>query len=242
MRLALVPTLLGRQPWPLLLIASLLGWTALIGLQHSLLVPEICSAMVPSWPNVDSRTIEAVLLVNSPIGLALSWLVMLLAMMPLSLARPILHLWVRSLARRRTRAIAAFLIAYFAVWMAAGPVLLAIAVVVRMAAKGSDVLAIALALVLALLWRLCPIRQICLNRCHGLPRLSPFGLAADRDCLLFGVRTGAWCVGACWPLMVVPLVVDVMHLAAMLAVTLLLLNERLAPTRPVRWRLRPARP
>jgi predicted metal-binding membrane protein len=242
MRLALVPTLLGRQPWPLLLIASLLGWTALIGLQHSLLVPEICSAMVASWPNVDSRTIEAVLLVNSPIGLALSWLVMLLAMMPLSLARPILHLWVRSLARRRTRAIAAFLIAYFAVWMAAGPVLLAIAVVVRMAAKGSDVLAIALALVLALLWRLCPIRQICLNRCHGLPRLSPFGLAADRDCLLFGLRTGAWCVGACWPLMVVPLVVDVMHLAAMLAVTLLLLNERLAPTRPVRWRLRPARP
>jgi predicted metal-binding membrane protein len=242
MRLALVPTLLGRQPWPLLLIASLLGWTALIGLQHSLLVPEICSAMVASWPNVDSRTIEAVLLVNSPIGLALSWLVMLLAMMPLSLARPILHLWVRSLARRRTRAIAAFLIAYFAVWMAAGPVLLAIAVVVRMAAKGSDLLAIALALVLALLWRLCPIRQICLNRCHGLPRLSPFGLAADRDCLLFGLRTGAWCVGACWPLMVVPLVVDVMHLAAMLAVTLLLLNERLAPTRPVRWRLRPARP
>jgi len=33
MRLALVPTLLGRQPWPLLLIASLLGWTALVGLQ-----------------------------------------------------------------------------------------------------------------------------------------------------------------------------------------------------------------
>jgi predicted metal-binding membrane protein len=242
MRLALVPTLLGRQPWPLLLIASLLGWTALVGLQHSLLVPEICSVMVASWPTVDSRTIEAVLLVNSPIGLALSWLVMLLAMMPLSLARPILHLWVRSLARRRTRAIVAFLFAYFAVWMAAGPVLLVIAVAVRMAAKGSDVLAIALALVLALLWRLCPIRQICLNRCHGLPRLSPFGLAANRDCLLFGVRTGAWCVGACWPLMVVPLVVDVMHLAAMLAVTLLLLNERLAPTRPVRWRLRPARP
>ena len=238
MRLALVPTLLGRQPWPLLLIASLLGWTALIGLQHSLLVPEICSAMVASWPTVDSRTIEAVLLVNSPIGLALSWLVMLLAMMPLSLARPILHLWVRSLARRRTRAIVAFLFAYFAVWMAAGPVLLVIAVAVRMAAKGSDVLAIALALVLALLWRLCPIRQICLNRCHGLPRLSPFGLAANRDCLIFGVRTGAWCVGACWPLMVVPLVVDVMHLAVMLAVTLLLLNERLAPTRPVRWRLR----
>jgi len=238
MRLALVPTLLGRQPWPLLLIASLLGWTALVGLQHSLLVPEICSAMVASWPTVDSRTIEAVLLVNSPIGLALSWLVMLLAMMPLSLARPILHLWVRSLARRRTRAIVAFLFAYFAVWMAAGPVLLVIAVAVRMAAKGSDVLAIALALVLALLWRLCPIRQICLNRCHGLPRLAPFGLAANRDCLIFGVRTGAWCVGACWPLMVVPLVVDVMHLAAMLAVTLLLLNERLAPTRPVRWRLR----
>jgi predicted metal-binding membrane protein len=241
-RLELVPTLLGRQPWPLLLVASLLGWTALVGLQHSLLVPEICSVMVAAWPNVDSRTIEAVLLVNSPAWLALSWLVMLLAMMPLLLAQPLLHLWVRSLARRRMRAIGAFLIAYFAVWMAAGPVLLAIAVAVRMATKGSDVLALALALVLALLWRVCPVRQVCLNRCHVLPRLSPFGLAADRDCLLFGVRTGAWCVGACWALMVVPFVVDVAHLAAMLAVTLLLLNERLAPTRPVRWRLRPVRP
>ncbi len=238
MRLELVPTLLGRRPWPLLLIASLLGWTALIGLQHSLLVPEICSVMAASWPNLDSRTMEAVLLVNSPIGLALSWLVMLLAMMPLLLAQPLLHLWVRSLVRRRTRAIGAFLIAYFAVWMAAGPVLLAIAVAVRMATKGSDVLAVALALGLALLWRVCPIRQVCLNRCHVLPRLSPFGLAADRDCLLFGARTGAWCVGACWALMVVPLVVDSLHLVAMLAVMLLMLNERLAPTRPVRWRWR----
>ena len=238
MRLELVPTLLGRQPWPLLLIASLLGWTALIGLQHSLLVPEICSVMAVSWPNVDGRTIEAVLLVNSPTGLALSWLVMLLAMMPLLLAQPLLHLWVRSLARRRIRAIAAFLFAYFAVWMAAGPVLLAIAVAVRMATKGSDVLAVALALVLAVLWRVCPVRQVCLNRCHVLPRLSPFGVAADRDCLLFGARMGAWCVGACWALMVVPLVVDTLHLAAMLVVMLVMLNERLAPTRPVRWRLR----
>ena len=238
MRLELVPTLLGRQPWPLLLIASLLGWTVLIGLQHSLLVPEICSVMAASWPNVDARTIEAVLLVNSPMGLAVSWLVMLLAMMPLLLAQPLLHLWVRSLARRRMRAIAAFLFAYFAVWMAAGPVLLAIAVAVRMATKGSDVLAVALALVLALLWRVCPVRQVCLNRCHVLPRLSPFGLAADRDCLLFGARNGAWCLGACWALMVVPLVVDVLHLAAMLVIMLVMLNERLAPTRPVRWRLR----
>jgi predicted metal-binding membrane protein len=237
-RLELVPTLLGRQPWPLLLVASLVGWTALIGLQHSLLVPEICSVMEASWPNLDARTIDAVLLVNSPLGLAVSWLVMLLAMMPLLLAQPMLHLWVRSLARRRMRAIAAFLIAYFAVWMAAGPILLAIAVAVRMATKGSDVLAVALALVLALLWRVCPLRQVCLNRCHLLPRLSPFGLAADRDCLRFGARTGAWCVGSCWALMVVPLVVDGLHLVAMLGVMLLMLNERLAPTRPVRWRWR----
>ena len=171
MRLELVPTLLGRQPWPLLLIASLLGWTALLGLQHSLLVPEICSVMAASWPNLDARTIEAVLLVNSPIGLALSWLVMLLAMMPLLLAQPLLHLWVRSLARRRMRAIGAFLIAYFAVWMAAGPILLAIAVAVRMATKGSDVLAVALALVLALLWRVCPAPA-------GLPQSLPRPAAA----------------------------------------------------------------
>jgi hypothetical protein len=37
---------------------------------------------------------------------------------------------------------------------------------------------------------------------------------------------------------VVPLVVDGLHLVAMLVVMLLMLNERLAPTRPVRWRWR----
>ena len=185
-------------------------------------------------------TIEAVLLVNSPIGLALSWLVMLLAMMPLLLAQPLLHLWVRSLARRRMRAIGRFSVRLFrgldggrdrSCWRSPSP-----SAWPRRAATCWPSR-----------WPSCspscgasvPVRQVCLNRCHVLPRLSPFGLAADRDCLLFGARTGAWCVGACWALMVVPLVVDdVLHLVAMLVVMLLMLNERLAPTRPVRWRLR----
>lgn len=230
---ALLAAVLSRPPWPMLGLASLSGWLALASSHHARLLPQICS--VPAGSGFDLRTVEDALSINTAAGLVLSWLAMLLAMMPLLLSQPVMHLWRRSLARRRGWAIAAFLAVYSLVWMLAGPVLLALAVMLRMVGQGSEALAITLAGLIALAWRTCPAQQICLNRCHVLPRLSPFSFAADRDCLGFGFRTGMWCVGACWPLMLLPLAADTLHLPLMAVVTLLALKDRVAPTRAPGW-------
>ena len=80
-----------------------------------------------------------------------------------------------------------------------------------------------------------PGRQSCLNRCHRVPRLSAFGIAADIDCLGYGMTTGVWCAGACWALMLVPLTAATMHLPVMAGISVLLIAERMRPARPVRW-------
>jgi len=210
----------ARGPWPVLLLVSLAGWVAPLGLERWFAVPEFCGASGP-W--------SATLVLHQPA--ILPWLLMLLAMMPPLLARPMRHLWRRSLRRRRTRAIALFTAVYIAVWLLAGVVLLAAASGLRMVTGAGVVPAIAI----ALLWQATPAKQACLNRCHGLPPLATFGLPADLDCLRFGAAFGLWCVGACWALMLVPLAVDTAHVALMAVAAAVMFAERLTPPRPARW-------
>jgi predicted metal-binding membrane protein len=68
---------------------------------------------------------------------------------------------------------------------------------------------------IAIAWQMTPARQICLNRCHWLPRLSAFGFAADRDCISFGLAHGFWCAATCAPLMLLPLMTPQIHLPLM---------------------------
>jgi predicted metal-binding membrane protein len=140
-----------------------------------------------------------------------------------------------SFARRRARAILLFVAGYGTIWMAAGAVLLTLAIAARLFAPASS---LALFMIVAVLWQFSPIKQRCLNRCHAHGELAAFGLAADLDALRFGFRHGAWCVGSCWALMLLPLLVSEGHLIWMAAVALWLCAERLdRPARP-RWRLR----
>mgnify|MGYP003694204989 CR=1 FL=1 len=204
---------LGRRPWPLLLIAP--ACCGMDGADRPAAQPagarDLQRVMAASWLTSTGRTMEAVLLVNSPTGLAF-----VLAGdaagdgCRILLAQPLLHLWVRSLARRRMRAIGAFLVAYFAVWLAAGPVLLAIT------PSPSAWPPKAAALTGRSRWPSCSpscgasapsgrSASTAATSCRGSRRSA---WPPTADCLLFGARTGAWCVGACWALMVVPLVVD----------------------------------
>jgi predicted metal-binding membrane protein len=162
---------------------------------------------------------------------------MLLATMPPLLLHPILHVWTRSLARRRIRAVALFLFANTAVWMAVGCVLAAGALAMRMVADLDAVLAAAVATGIALVWQATPVKQTCLNRCHRLPPLAAFGIAADLDCLRFGAQAGAWCVGSCWALMLAALMAGDAHGFAMLAVAAVSSAERMERPRPARWRM-----
>lgn len=83
-----------------------------------------------------------------------------------------------------------------------------------------------------------PAKQRCLNRCHRLPHLAAFGWPARRDALGFGLSHGAWCVGACWLLMLLPMLTARGHLALMAAVMLFLLAERLERPAAPAWRWR----
>lgn len=173
---------------------------------------------------------------NAPPALALGWALMVAAMMAPLLIAPIRHVRDRSFARRRARAIALFAVGYFAVWMAAGAVLLALSPAIQHTAPESAA-PLALTAVIAMVWQFSPAKQRCLNRGHAHPQLPAFGRAADIGALRFGLTHGVWCAGSCWALMLLPLVISRGHLLAMAAVTLWLLGERLERPLPPRWSL-----
>ena len=163
-------------------------------------------------------------------------LMLMVAAMMTPLVAPIFnHVWRSSLAHRRPDSLAAVALGYGACWMAAGAVLVPAA-----ATWGRSWSAALATLALSVAWSCSPAAQYARNRCHRVRGISPFGLAADRDSFVQGVMTGAPCVLACWPWMLVPMAVPAGHHAAAVAVTLLLFLERLARPRSPAWRSPPA--
>ena len=219
---------LTRGPWPGVLAVSAAGWAALAALECSSLGAAICSAT------------PVILRLWSPQRLAeqsLLWSLMVLAMAPPLLAPAIHRLWTVSLARRRPRAVAAFAIGYALIWITAGLVLYPAALTLALVLKPLGVFGVVVAVLPALIWQASPAKQTCLNRCHYQPCLAPFGLAADCDALRYGLVSGLWCLGACWVLMLTPLVIGAAHLALMAVAALALLAERGRRSRPAVWRL-----
>ena len=226
---------MAKGPLPTLIAVDLAGWVVLANSHFSLLTPDFCSSLPVDWMAQGSAGVVSALILNPPAQLIMSCLIMLVAMMTPLLARPIAHLWNHSLARLRALAIALFVATYAGVWLLAACVLVALAVALKAFAGAAALPTPALAVVIALIWQATPAKQTCLNRCHRLPRLSAFGLATVWDCVPYGAMTALWCVGACWALMLVPLIVDEMHFAIMAGVAAVLFIERQA--RATRWRL-----
>lgn len=225
-----------HQPWPVLFIISAGGYAvSLIGATGFIPV-AICGAGGGNWPSEDElrAVVEATLKLNSPVSLLVGWCIMLVAMMPLLLGAPVVHVWHSSLTRRRARAVAAFGIGYGLVWLTmAGP--LGLATLLVGTAFGSAALPVAI--LGALAWSACPLHQRLLNRAHRLRPLSLFGLRADSDCLVFGIEHGLLCATTCWAWMLVPLLADGWHFATMLVVGFVLLTERLSRPCPPHWRV-----
>lgn len=224
-----------RAPWPQLFAVSVFGLVMCIHGASQAELPSFCStatglAAATRWP----FALDAMLALRPPLQLLADWGVMLLAMMPPLLAMPLLHVWHSSLSRRRVRAMTGFLLGYVAIWVAAGPLLIMLALLLHLVAANA---ALAGALALAMLWSASPWHQAVLNRGHRLRRLSLFGVSADRDCLVFGATHAVWCFAACWAWMLAPLVSGTWHLTVMLLAGALMLVERLAPPGTPRWRL-----
>jgi predicted metal-binding membrane protein len=172
---------------------------------------------------------------------ALAWASMLAAMMVPMLAAPLRHVCERSFTRRRLRSGVLFVAGYTAIWMVTGGILLPLTQGIKQCVPGPWV-PVALVTVTAIMWQFSPMKQQCLNRNHAHSELAAFGWAADRDALRFGWNHGLWCVGSCWALMMLPMLVSRGHFAVMAVVTAWLFCERLDRPMPPRWRLRgPAR-
>lgn len=174
---------------------------------------------------------------DSPRAITAGWVLMLIAMMgPLTI--PALHhIRFTSLARRRVRAIAMFVAGYGAIWLAYGFLFGAIERMSLSVAQASYVPA-TFAVFAALVWQASPYKQICLNRCHENRPIAVFGFEADLDVLRFGLTHGVWCVGGCWALMLFPMLLPEGHLAAMIAIAMLVYCERLEDPALPRWQLR----
>ena len=217
--------LISAVTWILLLVES----GSMVMFAHG---PATSSGAMPlsaSW--------QMLMTMNPPASLAAGWVLMLVAMMSPVLIPPVRHLRLRSFTHRRTRSIVLFVVGYAAIWMAAGIMLTALVMGARLVAPSASV-AVAMVTIVALVWQFSPIKQRCLNRCHFHPELAAFGIAADLDALRFGLAHGVWCVGSCWALMLLPLVVSGGHLAVMAGVSLWLAAERLERPMPPRWEWR----
>jgi predicted metal-binding membrane protein len=211
---------------------SLIAWSVL-GLHGSgLALPTFCSAETSGAIPL-SVSFDLALLLNSPAKLAAGWALMITAMMSPLLIAPLRHVREQSVAKRRAQAMLLFAAGYMAVWMAAGLALQPAALVARLA-EPAPLVCLGCAAAMALLWQISPAKRWCLKRCHRRPHLAAFGAAAHRDAFGYGLVNGAACVGACWALMLVPLLLVRAHLPAMVAVTLFILAERLG-RKPLAW-------
>lgn len=170
----------------------------------------------------------------------LSWMVgwglMLIAMMSPTLIPPVCHILGCSFKRRRTRAVALFALGYAGIWVAAGLVLQGLVLALNALAPHAWWPVIGAGAV-ACVWQCSPLKQRCLNRGHNHTELAAFGLRADWDVFRFGVTHGVWCVGSCWVLMLLPMLMHTGHLVTMMAVTFIMISERLEAPKSLRWRL-----
>jgi hypothetical protein len=228
----------ARAPGPLLFAVAGFGLILSAHGAGRATLPAFCGAgtarllLASGWHD----SLELALTLNPPERMLADWALMLLAMMPPLLAAPLMHVWQSSLQCRRVRALAHFILGYGSMWMAAGPILISLALLLQLVA-GEGILAFAAALLLAMVWSASPWQRAALNRGHRLSRIGLFGWAADRECLTFGVIHAVWCIASCWAWMLAPLGAGRWHIPAMMFAGAAMLGGRLAaPDRP-RWHL-----
>jgi len=219
--------------WPLA-AAGAAAWLALAAAEGFSADLPLCrsarSALV-------AATVDAVFPMTGSVGagtLTAGWLVMLMAMMLPLLGPAVSRVWSRSLAHRRPRALTLFLAGYFAVWTGVCAVLSGAVAFGRLDGAWTELRTPVLFAGVAILWQGSAAKRRFLNRCHVVPSLPAFGLSADVASLRFGLRSALACAGSCWGLMAFTLVSGRAHLAAMAAVSAVMLVERFAAPRPVR--------
>jgi predicted metal-binding membrane protein len=167
----------------------------------------------------------------APLFMAM-WLAMMVAMMfPTVIPIVLAH---RMVVRNRGEGwlpTASFVAGYIAVWTAIGVVPLLAFLGFRSLmdpAPGWVVPVAGVVLIVAGVYQFTPLKGVCLSHCR-----SPLHFLMTHDfgrgslgAVLAGVSHGAWCLGCCWALMSVLVVVGLMNLVWMVALALVFLLEK----------------
>jgi predicted metal-binding membrane protein len=158
------------------------------------------------------------------------WMLMMAAMMLPSVA-PVASMYQRSVRSYRALRLAGFTGGYLLAWVGAGiPAFLLTAVVARLVSdQPAWATAVAVAVFAACgVYQLTPLKSRCLKHCRSpLSLLLHYGSyqGALRD-VRAGAHHGAWCLGCCWALMALFVVLGVMNLAAMVVLAAVVLAEK----------------
>jgi predicted metal-binding membrane protein len=164
----------------------------------------------------------------------LTWVAMMVAMM-FPAAAPMVVMYGR-MRRGDPPSVALFTGSYIALWVVFGVGAYLLSATVEWAASRSEWAAMhwgrvgGVLLVLAGLYQLTPLKDICLRHCRT--PLS-FVLTHWRDgrsgAVRMGLSHGLYCVGCCWLLFLILIPLGVMNVAAMIAVALLVFAEKTLP-------------
>ena len=126
------------------------------------------------------------------------WVLMATAMMVPTSMPAVSHVGTKSLFWRRRRATAEFLAAFLALWIAFGALVRGPLSAWRPA--GSSY-ALAIALALAAVWQLTPLKRRAMLACHRSRPLPPRGWRASAGVVDFALHNGSACVASCWAMM-----------------------------------------
>lgn len=209
---------------------AVLAWVAIV--RRWLPMP----GMVPGLSMSDPGAPEAIALANGPTGWGLyllMWGVMMVAMMyPSSV--PLFRLYYRTLdgttrAGKAAR-VGAFMGTYALVWALTGVVPLLVNAVVPLAVVAAEngLLLFGGTLLLLSAYQLSPYKERCLQYCR-----TPFGFLMEyhrpgvRGAATMSARFSVFCVGCCWALFAVMVVVGSMNVLWMAGLTVVLSVERL---------------
>ncbi|MEO8090580.1 MAG: DUF2182 domain-containing protein [Gemmatimonadales bacterium] len=173
-------------------------------------------------------------------GLALMWIVMMVAMMIPSVA-PVVLLFAGVTRRRRMQGVpaapvAVFTLGYLLAWT--GYAILAAltqsalhsAALLSPTMAGATPLLGGAILILAGIYQWSPLKGACLSHCR-----SPLGFFSTEwregvsGALQMGFRHGSYCVGCCWALMALLFVAGVMNLLWVAAIAGFVLAEKVVP-------------
>jgi predicted metal-binding membrane protein len=168
------------------------------------------------------------------------WVVMMAAMM-FPTAAPMVLMFARVHAGKRRRGQSfvptwVFTAAYLALWTAFGVIAYLLAAAgsaqLRQSAwlAGNAARIGGVALVLAGVYQLTPLKRVCLRHCRSpLAFVMQHWREGRAGSFLMGLRHGMYCLGCCWLLFVLLFPIGVMNVAAMLLVTALVFAEKVLP-------------